>query len=390
MRILIRMALIVLIAHGCSAAIATSPSAGDFASLGSGLARDSVIPTWAPGLLVAAPALLLCWAGAFGLGFWRLVGGGAGAWLLALYAGLGTTWARVVPWPPSIALVLFFAAIVVGVCLFTAWRPGFRSGPLRVRDGGDHLSVADGDSAPVLLRHGRLQCLKSPAGRTETRVGGGPYLAPTTGTVTTYGPNGVSVGTVHGTQIVSGPTYTYEKWVSTGKWRYRIEELGIDHALLQAPRPANVEVAARHAASYRGNAAGFELGGWAAFRFDAWRLFHARAFYRPDRRMRRRIARAASRHFAAMKRLYGRTRARHLLLDHALELRSFVGVGKDQLFVHVPRLGAAMTIARQDAGDYLRHDGLHLPGGDGPVAIGTGVRNRISEWAQLRALRGRA
>lgn len=389
MRILIRMALIVLVAHLVGARIEPLDAEGLATGL-STLQEETAFPAWALGLAFAGTALLLCWAGAFGGGFLTLLGGALGAAMLALYAGVGVTWRAFVPWPPSIALVLFFAAIVAGVCLFAAWRPTFRSGKLRIRDGGDHLSVAEGDSSPSVLRHGRLLCLKTLAGHSETRVGGGSYIAPTMGTVTTYGPNGVGYGTVHGTQIVHAPTYTYQKWVRTGKWRYRLEEVGIDHSLLLAARPANVQVAARHELSYRGNGISFDLGGWAAFRFDAWRLFHARAFFRRDRRMARRIAKAAATHFAAMKKRYGRTRARHLVLDHALELESFVGVGKDRVFVHVPRLDAAMAIERADVGDYLRWDGLHLPGDTRPIPTGARVGARLSEWAQLQKLRGTA
>lgn len=389
MRIFIRMLVIVAVAWW----MRPQADPEDIAATWQGIAQLVGTGAWLVPVLKASVlglALLLLWAGGFVRGFWSLVGGVLGGLLLTGLAASSSTWGALSPLPAWLAPALFFALVVAVVYLVMAPLPGFRSGKLRLRDGGDHLSVETEYGTPELFMRGRVLCTRKLDGRSETRTGGGARIVPTTAHVTTYGPGGsVGYGTVYGSQVVSAPVYTYDKWIPSGSWSYTLTEAGVDHALLLAARPSGVDIVARHDLHYHGTSKSFVLNRWGAFRFEAWRRLHGRLFFRPDQGMPKRIARAVSAHKAAMKKLHGKTRVQHLVLDHELALESFVGLGKDRVVVHVPDQDVSAVIASAEVGQHLSDRGeLTVPGIYGAVTTGQKIRNELGKWAKLHALRG--
>lgn len=329
-------------------------------------------------------AAYLCFLGGFGVGFGTLLLGGIGAMLVVSLSG---TWINAPHFPAHLLLAAGYGLVILYAAVLAA-SPTFRKHKLQIRDGGDHLSVDTGDGAVTVLRSGRVLCEQSAETLSETRVGGGSYVVPTTNMVTTYGPNGINYGTVYGTQTVHAPTYTYEKFYKTGLTDFQLEEVGPDHALLIATHPKHVQVHARHSLRHREKSVWFSLSAWASFRFAMWRKFHAKAFFCKDPGLRRRIAKSASNHFSEMKQLYGKTSARELVIDHELALFSFVGLAKDKVFVHLARPTVSVTIGKHDASNYWSHGLIRIPGNARTVTPATKIASRLSEWAQLQALRG--
>ena len=339
-------------------------------------------------IALMAAAALACLHGAIAPRKRWLLLGIANAALLAVIAVESQTWHRLIPLPAWQALLVAYAA-VAAIALFLARWPTFRSGELRIHDGRnpDHLSVGKDSGDMVVFRHGYTMCRQQAETRSETRYGGGTSVVPTTGTVTTYGPDGVGYGTVYGTQVVSTPVFSYDVSVRTGRVDYLMEEVGPDHALLIAKRPRYVHIRARHEAWHREKSATFTLGAWAAFRFDLWKRLHAKAFFHEDRSMPRRISRAASTHLSAMKKAYGRTSSRELTLDHDLALVSFVGLARDKVFVHLADPQTSLTIRKSDPRPYWRQDAINVPGSRQAIRPGGKIKAALSEWVQLAALR---
>lgn len=318
---------------------------------------------------------------------WLLLGIFCSA-VLAVVVMESPAWHRTVRFPAWQALLVAYAAMAAYALAMARW-PTFTSGALRIRDGGDreHLCVSNDRGEIVVFRHGRTICRQGAETRSETRFGGGTSIVPTTGMVTVHGPGGVGYGTVHGTQVISTPVFSYNVSRRTGRTDYVLEEVGPDHALLISKHPRNVRIRARHEAWYRARSTRFTLGAWAAFRFGLWMRFHPKAFFRADRAMPRRISRAASAHLSAMKKIHGRTASHELMLDHELALVSFVALAKDKVFVHLSNPLASLAIGKSDADRYWEHGTIHVPGHPEKIQPGGKIKAALSEWTQLAALR---
>lgn len=332
-------------------------------------------------------ALIFCFFGTFGRGFFLLLLGMGGGAIMGYLSHTTQPWVQFVHLPGYQALLVFYALLISYVILLVAPRPSFKSGELTIRDGGDHLSVGKRSGEMTVFRHGHVLCIQGEETRSETRFGGGTYTVPTTGTVVTYGPNGTGYGTVYGSQTVSTPVFSYETSVRTGKLKYTLEEVGLDHALLIAKRPKHVFINGRHGLHYREKSAVFTLGYWAAFRFNLWRKFHAKLFFRKDEALPRRIYKAASGHFSQMKERFGKPSTHEFTLDHELGLVSFVGLAKDKIFVYLPRSQTALTISKQDANRYWQHGAIRIPETGELINPSGKIRVAISEWAQVATLR---
>lgn len=380
MRVVLRMAFIVLVAWlGQAWLVESVPPALPHAFLADG--------QWLVILIVSGGSVLGCLTGALGVGFRWLLLGVIGAVVLACTAFISDRYPSWLPGVPAWCVLLAFFVLVVLHALLAAKRSTFKSGALRIRDGGDHLSVGKDGGEMTVFRQGRTLCLQSAETRSETRYGGGTYTVPTTSTIMTYGPNGMGYGTVSGSQTVSTPVFSYETSVRTSRTRFRLEEVGPDHALLTASHPKHVRIHARHAIHHREKSAHFTLGRWATFRFHLWRRNHDKAFFRKDSALPRRIAKAASAHLAQMKQRFGRTRAYELTMDHDLHLVSFVGLARDEMFVCLFEPAASLTIGKQDAHKYWVNDAIRIPGAAQAIQPGSRIRATISEWAQLAILR---
>ena len=386
MRIFVRIALMLLMAYLFQSWL--MPSEMQQRALDVLPRADATGPAFIA--VMCALALLagyMCLLGGFGIGFGTLLLGGMGALLAVGIVNLSDTWISALHVPAYLLLAAGYGAAIL-YAAFLGTFPTFRRGKLQIRDGGDHLSVDKGDGQVTVLRSGRVLCAQTAETRSETRVGGGSYVAPTTSTVTTYGPNGVNYGTAYGTQIVHAPTFTYEKSYKTGFTDFRLEEVGPDHDLLIATHPKHVQVHARHSRQHREKSAWFSLGAWASFRFAMWRRFHPKAFFRKDAGLPRRIAKAVSNHLSKMKQLYGKTSDRELIIDHELALISFVGLAKEKVFVHLTQPTVSVTIGKQDAGTYWSHGSIRISGNARTITPPKKIASRLSEWVQLQALRG--
>lgn len=332
--------------------------------------------------------LLMSFCGAFLTGFWTFVLGGLGVFLvygatLPGLAGLN------LPLHPSahMLLAVFFAGLYAYAWL-AGFKPSFRSGGIEVRDGGDHLAVKSGDDVTVFPA-GLALCTAHYDTTTKTVYGGGTQVVPNIGTISTYGPGGYTTGTVTTYSTVSTPFYSYDKRVRTGRTRYSVEEVGVDHGLLTAPKPGNVTLKARHAVDYRGRCTGFLVGAWGGLRFEFWRKHHARLFHCHSTEPARRIKRAAEAHAKEMKQRFGKTAHHHLTLNHALELVGYAGLSKDKLHVfHVAGVTAATLSREQLRDDMLSMQTLRLSRDAPAVELGKVINGKVSEWVQLNAMRG--
>lgn len=316
------------------------------------------------------------------------IAGLIGAVVLPWAAEFTSLWKAVSPFPSWTIVPIFILGTVL-VAYARGLGPTFRSKDLRVTDGGDHIAVEDGGRL-TLLKRGFVVCERTADKEIGYHTTGGPRLALNTGMVTTYGPGGIGYGTVTTTQVVNGPMHTTERWELTGKLRYWLKEVGQDHCLLTAKRPADVDVVGRHAAAHRAESESFLLSGWANVRFDAWRRIHSRLFYRPERGMPQRIARAAAKHRAEIKGKFGKfgkIKTSHLVLDHKLDLVSFVGLTKDTCFVHVTDPPQSSQIKASDMDDFAKDaSGLRVPGTQTYIPTGKAGK-RIEKWAKLAKMR---
>lgn len=289
---------------------------------------------------------------------------------------------------PAWQAILVFYALVLGYLLLVAKLPIFKSGKQRVRDGGDHLSVGEDGGDTNVFPKNRVLCRREDETYSKTCYGGGSYVVPTSTPTTTYLSNGQIVyGTSYGTRIESSPVYSYETTMRTGKFRFRFDEVGPDHGLLTAKLPPGVHIVGRHQPWDRRKNASIVLGWFATIRFEAWRRLHGKMFFQQDGTLPRRIAKAASAHKANMKRVHGRTSSQEMALDHELGLIWFIGLGKKDAFVqHVPS-GSSFSFGIQDVRSYWNGDSIHLPDCDEKIRPSGKIKAKISEWAQLSALR---
>lgn len=347
----------------------------------------ALVPPVAGLLALWVVGLVCLFIGAYFVGVSAIVGL-IGALVLPWAAEFTPVWKAVSPFPSWMIVPIFILGTVL-VAHVRALAPTFRSRNLRVTDGGDHIAVERDDGLTVLKR-GFVICERSADRQIGFHASGGPRLALNTGTVTTYGPGGVGYGTVMTTQVVNEPVHVEQRWEYTGKLHYWLEEVGQDHSLLTARRPADVQVVGRHAESHRAQRAGFLLSGWARFRFDAWRRVHSRLFHRPERGMARRIARAAAKHRDGMKgkfSQFGRIRTCHLVLDHDLDLVSFVGLTRDTCLVHVAEPPQSSQIKSADMDEFAQgSSGVRVPGSQRSIPTGKAGRT-LEKWAKLAEMR---
>lgn len=75
-----------------------------------------------------------------------------------------------------------------------------------------------------------------------------------------------------------------------------------------------------------------------------------------------------------------------MVLDHELQLKSFVGMAKDRCFVHAGQPPVSLEIRREDIGSYLGKQGLQVPGHERPVPVGA-LADPLRAWAQLQQIR---
>ena len=323
--------------------------------------------------------------GAYAVGLPALVGL-VGALVLPWAAELTPLWKAVSPFPAwTIVPIVILGTVIVAYARAAA--PTFRSKDLRVTDGGDHLAIETGSNV-TFLKRGFVLCERTQDMTTKFGHTGGTRVVLNPQMITTYGTGGVSHGTVMGTQVIHEPVQLTQERVRTGKADYRLAEVGQDHSFLTAKRPADVEVVGRHDESHRGAAESFQLSGWADLRFDAWRRVHSRLFYRPDRGMVQRIARAAAAHRTEMKYKFGKFKTGHFVLDHNLNVVSFVGLSKDTCFVDVTDPPQAYQLKATEMDVYVRDArSVTVPGlPQRPIPTGQAGKT-LEKWAKLAKMR---
>ena len=293
-------------------------TAADIAMLTFGLlmALTTVVTTY--GL-----PLLMFRVGTRGNGFWSFIAGCLGAGLFTLI-WMATVNQSLAPfWILTILAGQFWARVLV-----VAAKPSFsaRGGAVRVEVEGLVVSVTS-ETRVRVFPVGLIALQRSPEIFTYQETAGGSYMSHQQVSVTN--PDG-STGYGSVSVPVNAPHYQVTRRRKTGATEYTFTELGPDHGLQVARKPAGVQIIGRDGSDSR---ISFCLRGLDRLRFDYWCKFHPQLFFSSNNNDAHRVKDAVVTVMKELKGKHGKPAVHDLNLDHNLQVASLIALYKDKAVV---------------------------------------------------------